>query len=173
MTSGDSGHVDVLRDEFKTLKDEQRDRIRARDNLIYSVIVAVAAVAGGARIAGPAVPLLLPPITLALGWTYLVNDQKVTAIGRYLHNDLGPRLASLVGGDVLRWETAHRGDRRRQQRKRIQLGVDLLVFVLPGIVALSWYWTTGPDHPILLVASIAEAIAVTLAAWQIIGYAER
>src|SRR4051794_5145915 len=68
MSHSDSGHIDVLRDELKILKDEQRDRIRARDNLIYSLIVAIAAVAGGTKLVGASIPLLLPPIALALGW---------------------------------------------------------------------------------------------------------
>jgi hypothetical protein len=167
-----TAQLDVLRDEFKTLKDEQRDRIRARDGLIYSVIVAVAAVAAGARYAGDAVALLLPPVVLALGWTYLANDQKTSAIGRYLRADLGPRLAELTGTEVLRWETAHRGDRRRRQRKRIQLAVDLMVFVLPGAVAVGWYWTSGPTDPVLWAASAVEALAVAVAGWQVIAYAE-
>ncbi len=170
--TGNAGQVDVLRDELKVLKDEQRDRIRARDNLIYSVIVAIAAVAGGTRLAGAAVPLLLPPIALALGWTYLVNDQKVTAIGRYLRTDLAPRLSALVGADVLRWETAHRSDHRRRQRKGIQLGVDLVVFVLPAAAAIGWYWTSGHASPVLLAVSVVEAVAVLVAAWQVIAYAE-
>jgi hypothetical protein len=169
---GEAVHIDVFRDEIKILKDEQRDRIRARDSLIYSVIVAVAAVAGATRLAGPAVPLLLPPITLALGWTYLVNDHAVTAIGRYLRTDLAPRLAAATGTEVLRWETSHRTDRRRRQRKLIQLAVDLLVFIVPAAVALVWYWTHDPAGPTLLTASAVEAVAVTVATWQIIAYAE-
>lgn len=166
------GQLDVLRDELKTLKDEQRDRIRARDNLIYSLVVAIAAVAGGSKLAGPAMALLLPPVALALGWTYLVNDQKVSAIGRYLRTDLAPRLGALVGADVLRWETAHRSDHRRRQRKGIQLGVDLTVFVLPAAAAITWYWADGPTNPALILASVAEAITVLIAAWQLIAHAD-
>ena len=171
--SGDpAARIDVLRDELKVLKDEQRDRIRARDTLIYSAILAVAAVAGGTRLAGSALPLLLPPVVLALGWTYLANDQKVSAIGAYLRTDLAPRLSTLVGADVLRWETAHRSDRRRRERKAIQLGVDLAVFVAPAAVSIGWYWATGPTHPLLLVASVLQAVAVLIAAWQVIAYAD-
>ena len=172
LTADHDGHLDVLRDELKVLKDEQRDRIRARDNLIYSLIVAIAAVAGGAKFAGSAVALLLPPIALALGWTYLVNDQKVTAIGRYLRTDLAPRLSALVGADVLRWETAHRNDHRRRQRKSIQLGVDLTVFVIPAATAITWYWASNPTYPVLILASAVEAVTVLIATWQLIAYAE-
>jgi hypothetical protein len=169
----DTRCVDLLRDEVKILKDEQRDRIRHRDSLVYSVIVAAAAVAGGTRLAGDGVPLLLPPITLALGWTYLVNDQKISAIGAYLRTELGPRLGALVGADVLGWETTHRTDRRRRQRKLLQLGVDLLVFVAPAAAALGRFWTsTATGSGALLAVSVAEALAVLVAAWQVITYAE-
>jgi hypothetical protein len=164
--------IDLLRDEFKSLKDEQRERIKLRDNLIYSVILSIAAVAGGTRLGGPAVPLLLPPVTLALGWTYLVTDHQVSSIGRYLRTDLAPRLTALLGADVLRWETAHRTDRRRRQRKSIQLAIDLLVFIAPAAVALSWYWTSGPGSPALIGLSVIEAGAVVAGAWQFIAYAD-
>ena len=172
MSNSDSGHIDVLRDELKILKDEQRDRIRARDNMIYSLIVAIAAVAGGTKLVDAAIPLLLPPIALALGWTYLVNDQKVSAIGRYVRTDLASRLSALVGDDVLRWETAHRSDNRRRQRKGIQLAVDLMVFAAPAAVAVIWYWANSPANPLLVLASIVEALAVLVTAWQFIAYAD-
>ncbi|GLY97642.1 hypothetical protein [Actinoplanes sp. NBRC 103695] len=168
----DSATLDVLRDELKTLKDEQRDRIRARDNMIYSLVLAIAAVVGGTRLAGPAALLLLPPVALVLGWTYLTNDQKVSAIGRYLRTDLAIRIGALVGTDVLRWETAHRNDRRRRQRKGIQLAVDLTVFVLPAAAALIGYWVNGPSHALLLLVSILEATAVLISAWQLVAYAD-
>jgi hypothetical protein len=167
-----AAQLDALRDELKTLKDEQRDRIRARDGLVYSVIVAVAAVAGGAKFGGDGVALLLPPVALTLGWTYLASYQKISAIGAYLRTDLGPRLSALTGGDALRWESVHRGDRRRRQRKIIQLAVDLVVFVLPAAVAVGWYWVSGTVSPVLLVASVLEAASVLVAGWQIVAYAD-
>jgi hypothetical protein len=165
--------VDLLRDEVKTLKDEQRDRIKTRDGLIYSVIVAVAAVAGGTRLAGAGVPLLLPPVTLLLGWTYLINDQMVSAIGRHLRTQLAPRLAELAGAEVLLWESTRLIDGRFRQRKTIQLLVDLLAFIVPALAAVVWYWAHGPVNPALLVVSIVEAAAALTGAWQIIVYAER
>ncbi|MFF5082502.1 hypothetical protein ACFY36_36115 [Actinoplanes sp. NPDC000266] len=166
------GQLDVLRDELKFLKDEQRDRIRARDNLVYSLIVAIAAVAGGTKFGGPAVALILPPVALALGWTYLVNDHKVSAIGRYLRTDLGPRLSALVGADVLRWENIHRHDHRRCQRKSIQLAVDLTVFIVPAATGLVWYWASGPANAVLVSASALEAATVLIAIWQMAANAE-
>jgi hypothetical protein len=40
---------------------------------------------------------LLPPACLLLGWTYLVNDQKVSAIVGYLPDRLRPQLETLTG----------------------------------------------------------------------------
>jgi hypothetical protein len=168
-----STRIDLLRDEIKTLKDEQRDRIKQRDSLIYSVIVAVAAVAGGTRLAGAAVPLLLPPVTLLLGWTYLTNDQMVSAIGRHLRTQLAPRLAALAGTEVLLWENTRLVDRRYRQRKTIQLAVDLIAFVAPALVAVVWFWAHGPANPVLLAVSIVETAAALIGAWQIVSYAER
>ena len=129
--------------------------------VLFSAVIAAAVITGA-----------LPPVALALGWTYLVNDQKVSAIGRYLRTDLAPRLSALVGADVLRWETAHRTDNRRRQRKGIQLGVDLTVFVVPAATAVVWYWASGPANPVLLLVSIVEAVTVAIAAWQVIAYAD-
>lgn len=170
---GTGTRIDLLRDEVKTLKDEQRDRIKQRDSLIYSVIVAVAAVAGGTRLAGAAVPLLLPPVTLLLGWTYLTNDQMVSAIGRHLRTQLAPRLAALAGTEVLLWENTRLVDRRYRQRKTIQLIVDLIAFVAPALVAVVWFWANGPANPALLAVSIVETAAALIGAWQIVSYAER
>jgi hypothetical protein len=170
---GTGTRIDLLRDEVKTLKDEQRDRIKQRDSLIYSVIVAVAAVAGGTRLAGAAVPLLLPPVTLLLGWTYLTNDQMVSAIGRHLRTQLAPRLAALAGTEVLLWENTRLVDRRYRQRKTIQLIVDLIAFVAPALVAVVWFWAHGPANPALLAVSIVETAAALIGAWQIVSYAER
>jgi hypothetical protein len=169
---GRNAEFNLLRDEVKALKDEQRDRIKTRDSMIYSVIVAIAAVAGGTRLGGPAVPLLLPPVALLLGWTYLVNDQMVSAIGRHLRTVLVPRLEALAGAEVLLWETDRLNDRRFRQRKSIQLAVDLIAFVLPALAAVIWYWAHGRTSPGLLVVAGVEAAATVIATWQIVVYAE-
>lgn len=44
---------------------------------------------------------MLPPVSVILGWTYLVNDEKISAIGRYVrgdHADGGKRAADAAGG---------------------------------------------------------------------------
>ena len=89
----------LLLAEYQAIKDEQKARIGFRDNLLYvtlAVVAAVIAAAGQAK--QTAMLLALPPVCVVLGWTYLVNDDKISAIGKYVRGDLGPRLAELAGG---------------------------------------------------------------------------
>jgi hypothetical protein len=55
----------------------------------------------------PACLLLAPPVSVILGWTYLMNDAAISAIGRYIRTELASRLATLTrtAGPVLGWET--------------------------------------------------------------------
>lgn len=164
--------VTVLLEEYKALKAEQVSRIGIRDNLIYAMILAVAAVAGGTPLAGHAVPLLLPPVGIVLGWTYLANDRMITAIGRYLRHELGARLATHAAEPVFGWEHEAGGDIRRRQRKLIQLGVDAGVFALPGLAALVAFWCTGRPTPLLVAVSLAEVLAIAAFVSQLALYAD-
>lgn len=166
--------------EYERLKDEQKTRIGFRDNLIYATLGSMAGV-----IAATLTPkgttgllLLLPPVCLVLGWTYLVNDEKVSAIGRYLRLELGPRLAELAGASeqekaaVFGWEVAHRSDRDRLLRKYSQLAIDVGTFCLPALVALVVYWNVGPDRGDLVAVSVVEALTIGGLAVQMIRYAD-
>jgi hypothetical protein len=164
--------VKVLLEEYKALKTEQVSRIGIRDNLIYAMILAVAAVAGGTPLAGHAVPLLLPPVGIVLGWTYLANDRMITAIGRYLRDELGARLAAHTGEPVFGWEHEAAGDTRRRQRKLIQLGIDVGVFALPGLAALVAFWCTGRATPLLVAVSVVEVLAAMAFVAQLALYAD-
>jgi hypothetical protein len=102
-----------------------------------------------------------------LGWTHLVTDVKVAAAGRYLREDLSVRLGALAGAAVLGWETAHRGDPRRRQRKTLQLVVDLGTFPAPALVSLGAYLAAGrAPLPGVAVAVLLSAAAVVLAGQQ-------
>lgn len=156
--------------EYQQLKDEQRSRIGFRDNLLYATLASIAAVVVAAAQSGrAALVLLLPPACLVLGWTYLVNDEKVSAIGRYVREELAPRLG---GGVVFGWESAHRGDQRRHARKVLQLGVDLSTFCGTAAAALVAYWCVAPLQPALLILSFAELAGIVVLAWQMAMYAD-
>src|SRR5581483_4463964 len=116
--------------------------------------------------------LLLPPVCVIFGWTYLVNDEKVSAIGRYLRNVLGARLAALAGEEVLGWEAFHRADGLRRSRKVGQLMIDLTTFAIPAVVALVGFWSGAPATGWLFAASLIESLAVAWLMYQILRYAD-
>ncbi|MEV0279592.1 hypothetical protein AB0I22_24805 [Streptomyces sp. NPDC050610] len=162
--------------EYEQVKQEQRARIGFRDNLLYATFAVMAGVVGATLPRGGHVEmlLLLPPLSVILGWTYLVNDEKISAAGRYVREQLAPRLAELTPDcpDVFGWESAHRSDAHRSSRKRIQLAVDLLAFCLIPLAALIVYWAFGPLNWPLVLASVAEAAAAVGLAQQLFRYAD-
>ncbi|TDD02000.1 hypothetical protein [Nonomuraea diastatica] len=165
----------VLLAEYDAIKREQAARTGLRDNLLYATLTASAAIAALTATADRTELLtLLPLACLVLGWTYLMNDHAISAIGRYVRTDLQPRLTGLLATPtpLFGWEHAHRRDRRRLSRKRLQLGADLTAFCLPPLAALTVLWTTGPHPPAVLAISLAELAAVAVLATQIIRYAD-
>ncbi|MFF3712485.1 hypothetical protein [Streptomyces phaeochromogenes] len=161
--------------EYQSVKDEQKARIGFRDNLLYVTLAVVAAVAAASAQSGQTSMLLaLPPVCVVLGWTYLVNDEKISAIGAYVRGDLGPRLADLAQIErsvAFGWERAHRADTRRTSRKAIQCGVDLLAFCAVPLAGLVVYWAGGQVGRGLLVLSVLEALVVLGLAVQVVLYA--
>jgi hypothetical protein len=159
--------LSVLLAEYGALKDEQQKRIDRREHLVYGTLTAVAAtLAAASKI--PEALLLLPAVTVILGWTHLATDQKISAAGRYLREELGVRLAARVGAPVLGWESAHRGDGRRRQRKCLQLAVDVATFAGPALVSLGAYLTlTRPPLLGWVAAPLLAAAAVVLVAQQL------
>nr|WP_223187807.1 hypothetical protein [Streptomyces sp. CBMA29] len=163
--------------EYGSLKEEQRMRIGFRDNLLYAAFASMAAVVAAAlQLQNTGLLLLLPPVSVPLGWTYLVNDQKISAIGRYVRDDIAPRLAALAvgpgGPPVFDWENAHRRDARRASRKYLQLGVDLLTFCAVPTVALIVFWLSSDATAALLVTSLIDASMLAALCCQIVLYAD-
>ncbi len=165
--------------EYDRLKQEQLVRIGMRDNLLYATLaVAVSTVAislSGAT--GRAVLLALPLVCVVLGWTYLVNDQKVSAIGRYLRHDLAEHLAAHCdarAGSLLRWETVHRGDRDRRRRKTGQILVDLLAFCLTGALAIAGYLLLAGSvaWPVIILCT-AEAATLAVLGFELVRQTDR
>jgi hypothetical protein len=163
--------IDIHLAEFQKLKDEQVARIAFRDNLIYVTLGVFGAIMSFAITEKSRYPalLVLPLVSLVLGWTYLVNDEKVSAIGRYIRHDLGDRMAALFApGDThafFGWEIAHRDDRHRKARKRRQFVVDELTFVGSGAVGLGTYCILepGPSWHSCVVFALGVVMLVSIA----------
>ncbi len=163
--------------EYQKLKEEQAQRIGFRDNLLYVTLAlfgTVLAFALGDK-ANPYALLVLPWVSLVLGWTYLVNDQKITAIGQYIRYTLVEKVSNLAcraGADIgeiesifgFGWEIAHRSDKRRKRRKIEQLIVDEIAFVVSGIVALVAlaFWNREMESQIHCSAQILGWIELVL-----------
>jgi hypothetical protein len=141
--------LDIHLREYDKIKVEQTARIAFRDNLVYVTLVSYGAVIAFAAKDNHAALLVLPWVSIILGWGYLVNDEKVSSIGRYVRLDLSMRIASLVGHakaeELFGWEIAHRSDFRRRRRKLEQLAVDEIIFVFSGLVALVAYLFLAAD----------------------------
>ena len=115
--------------EYDKLKDEQHKRIEFRDHMIYLTLVGIGAVFSFAlekpnfNIAF----LVLPFMCIVLGWTYLANDEKISSIGNYIRTVLLPKIqnSNFESNKTNSWEHFLKSDKRRNQRKLIQLIIDV------------------------------------------------
>ncbi|MCU4748093.1 MULTISPECIES: hypothetical protein [unclassified Streptomyces] len=166
----------LLLAEYDRIKEEQKTRIGFRDNLLYFTLAASTAVLAISVQSGQTQLLLaIPAICLVLGWTYLVNDEKISAIGCYIRDRLGPRLAELSGaqGAVFDWEFYHRGDASRTTRKRIQIAVDLFTYTALPMICVAAFLCSPAVQPALVVASLTQTLALAVLGWQFLHHAER
>ncbi|MFJ7201974.1 hypothetical protein ACIQWR_00350 [Streptomyces sp. NPDC098789] len=166
----------ILLAEYDCLKEEQKTRIGFRDNLLYFTLAAATAVVAVTVQSGQSRLLLsVPAICLILGWTYLVNDEKISTIGCYVRDRLGPRLGELasVRGTVFGWEVYHRNVAGRTLRKRIQTAVDLFAFLVLPMVCTTAYWCSPTPQPLLVLTSIAQTLALGVLGWQFLRRTER
>ncbi|MEU7930678.1 hypothetical protein [Micromonospora echinofusca] len=161
---------ELLLAEYGQLKEEQRARIGLRDNLIYVTLAAYAAIVVGVTTLGSqgALLLILPGAATVLGWTHLANDEKISAIGRYVRTTLAPRVQAMhpAAAPVFGWEETHRRDQRRRRRKILQAAADLLTFTVPALGALVYYWVNGPWHWSLITVSLLELAVTAVLGWQ-------
>lgn len=172
MANPDEFTARLMLVEYERLKDEQKTRIGFRDNLIYVTLASMAAVitASLASKGHANLLLLLPPVSTVLGWTYLVNDEKVSAIGRYIRDHLTSDLDPT--GKAFGWERTHRSDARRRSRKILQIIVDLGTFCVPATAAVVIYWVNGPYYwPFVLVSFVELAVVLALAS-EVVRYAD-
>jgi hypothetical protein len=153
MTDESQRQLEIYLQEYGKLKDEQNARIGYRDNLLYITLGLFGGILTFAlgKEGNPYALLVLPWSSLILGWTYLVNDEKITAIGRYLRYTLVEKVTALTGNSdiesIFGWEIAHRSDRRRHRRKIEQLVIDELTFVVSGMTALAAFWGIAFSYP--------------------------
>lgn len=182
MTDAQRQALDIYMAEYGTLKDEQIKRIGFRDNLLYTTLVIFGVIFGFVQgdKANPYALLVLPWASLILGWTYLVNDQKITEIGRYIRYTLVAKVSELTEAtdpeSIFGWEIAHRSDRARKRRKLEQCIIDELTFVVSGIVAIVFFWNSSLPKPdwswILMAISTVEIILLVILGKEIIVYAD-
>tara|TARA_R110002111_G_scaffold164386_1_gene230541 strand:- start:10327 stop:10953 length:627 start_codon:yes stop_codon:yes gene_type:complete len=190
--------------EYIALKSEQKGRIGFRDNLLYVTIGAVGTVISLVFVGKTSAEalLLVPWVTLVLGWTYIVNDEKVSAIGRYIRHVLEGRAKLTLGGkgsdqllldnkehpdwdpeikrlieytkdSLFGWEVAHRSDDHQRVRKWIQLIIDLITFVVPGFVCiLSYCFSTSSITMGVIALMIVEGLSLGVLGWQILVYCD-
>jgi hypothetical protein len=158
--------LEVFLQEYEKLKDEQTQRIAFRDNLLYVTLGVFGAVISFAisSKANYYALLVIPWVCLILGWTYLINDEKITAIGRYIRLTLAEKIKEHTGYEdsesIFGWEIAHRSDNRRKRRKIEQLIIDQITFVISGIVALLAFWLLVSKP--LLAVNILGAVELIL-----------
>jgi ABC-type transport system involved in multi-copper enzyme maturation permease subunit len=140
----------ILLKEYDKLKSEQTQRIGFRDNLLYVTLGLFGTVISFV-VSNPAnyyALLVIPWVCIILGWTYVVNDEKISSIGKYIRHTLVDELKDHVGKQnvstnmdtIFGWEIAHRADNLRVQRKIQQLFVDEITFVFSGTISLIAFW---------------------------------
>jgi hypothetical protein len=171
--------LEVYLQEYSKLKDEQAKRIGFRDNLLYVTL----GVFGGvlsfalAEQANRYALLVLPWVCLILGWAYLVNDEKISAIGRYIRKILSKQISEQTGNldfeSIFGWETVHRSDEQRKRRKIEQLIIDEITFVISGIAGLFAFWVLVPHvNWAIQLLCWAELILLVILGIEIFIYAD-
>ncbi|MDJ0703930.1 MAG: hypothetical protein QNJ46_11675 [Leptolyngbyaceae cyanobacterium MO_188.B28] len=181
MTDERQKMLNVYLQEYGKLKDEQAQRIGFRDNLLYVTLAlfgTVLAFALGEK-ANPYGLLVLPWVSLVLGWTYLVNDQKISAIGRYIRYKLVDKVGGIIGKtntdieSIFGWEIAHRGDKRRKQRKIEQLIIDEIAFVFSGLAALiAFRHMVSQVNGAIQLLCLVELVLLIVLGVEILRYAD-
>lgn len=161
MTSESNKNLlEVMLKEYEKLKDEQTQRIGFRDNMLYVGLVVIGGIVSFAMSDAEknGALLLVPWVCLILGWTYLVNDEKISSIGRYVRTKLDQRISQAIELPDLTlfgWEVEHRSDKYRTQRKLVQLLVDETAFCLSGIGSVCFYLVINkPPFSVILICSI-------------------
>jgi len=171
---------ELAKQEYIKLKDEQTKRIGFRDNLLYVNLLLIGGIFSFVFSSDRAENVwkfsgLLAAgwVALILGWTYLVNDEKISAIERYIRAELRVTLGDDNSSQLFGWEVAHRSDRRRKRRKVEQFVVDEISFVGVGILAVILFLALSPLAGFWpLAISIIEIFLLIVLGVEIFVYAD-
>lgn len=139
-----SDKLSIYLAEYDKLKQEQIQRISVRDNLIYVMLTVFGAIFAYALSNSNHLHALLvvPWVSLSLGWVYLSNDKKVSDIKIYIRDILSEKIKNV---DInkhpasFEWENQSNKEPTRKIKKYFQLFIDLTIFCFSGIVSLSLY----------------------------------
>jgi hypothetical protein len=143
-----------LNEGFDFLKGEQLERIKQRDAFLNLNIVAVGIVAAIAT-EGPtraAAWLAIPWVTVLLGWAYLSNDDKVTAISQHMRAALDP------SSPLLAWESGPKGFLAPKLRRSAENVVFIVSFIAPTPVAIALYLSSQPSSTPKTLAAIVVLV---------------
>lgn len=147
-----------MSDERPALRAEQLERIKQRDGFLNLNVVAVGTV-GAISLSSPGrLPaiLLIPWATAILGWAYVANDDKVTALGRHLYGILPAHQQAQS------WEAGTKGYLPGAVRRSAEVIVFFLSFVVPTPASILIF--ARADRPWadpLLVATVIVGSALT------------
>lgn len=165
--------------EYEKLKEEQLKRIEFRDQMIYITLGIFGSILSFAlsNKTNLYALLVIPWICLIIGWTYVVNDEKISAIGKYIRLTLTEKIKAQIDDSdmeyIFGWEIDHRSDKRRKRRKTEQLIIDEITFVFSGLVALFAFWSLSTNLPLAIhILCIFELILLAVLGIEIIIYAD-
>lgn len=177
--------------EYQALKNEQTQRIAFRDNILFVHIAACGAVGSWAitniDTSGELYALLIVPwLSVILGWTYLVNDHAISKIGSYFLksskeiSELSPATGVVADSSekstaviFFRWEIYHRTDGRRISRKCYQYAIDLLTFCGSGVASiLCFYNFSGDVSAVMKYLCFFECVLMAWLAIQLFIYSD-
>lgn len=166
--------------EYEKLKEEQAQRIGSRDNMLYVTLGVFGGILSFALTGNNNyyALLVIPWVCLILGWAYLVNDEKISAIGRYIRLTLVEKIKEQTGytddfESIFGWEIAHRSDERRKRRKIAQLFIDEITFVFSGVVALLAFWFLVSQPPLAIhILGWMELVLLLILGVEIFIYAD-
>jgi len=143
----------ILLAEYNSLKVEQIERIKVRDNLIYLALGSFGGLFSFAIIQNQFyVTALLPIVSFVLAWVYITNDSKVSQIGRYIQNHLSKQVnKELNVTDAFDWENKFKTTSMRKIRSFFQFLTEVITFIIPPVFSLLFLdLNKNPDFNIFI-----------------------